>query len=366
MSTTPPPSRLNQIRQGLRAGIQAETDKTIENLSLKRPDDQKLITKNPAPFKCSACAETLVNGAKFCPSCGAQQANGEIGAQISARSASTNSNTIRRTDGMSGIVRTGGRSSINNIPSLPRRTGCKALCIGMGNYPDGSDLPWPHKDAEDLSLVLSGLGYEVSTIVNANFLETMQNLIAFTETIQPGDDIVYTYSGHGCGIDTIPNLTALDTNSNDTLINVYKFMINFAKIKRAKSVVIAIDACRGNRFSSNQYSWEEHTESSQIAKKSLGARHSEDEFGFAIIYGTSHDTSAQDSPFSQGIQNGLFTYFFKSEISRPGQSLTEIHRRVQQSVMDLSLSLESVNAGQFQKPTLTNEIAGEYYFYPVT
>jgi len=229
----------------------------------------------------------------------------------------------------------------------------------MGDYVAGNSLPWPHKDAEDLALMLTGLGYQVSTIINQNFIQTMAELDKFIQSIEPSDDVVYTYSGHGCGIDVMPHLTAIDTQGNDTLINVYKLMIETAKYQGARSVVVAIDACRHNDYEFKQYSWEKQQNSLSVTSKSSKSRSHADEFGFAIIYGTSHDTSAYDSPYRQGIQNGIFTYFLKTELSRPGQSLSEIFRRVQKSVMDLSAGLD-----QFQRPTLTNELSGEYYFYP--
>lgn len=353
------------IREQLRESIQAETNQTIQNLSSHEDIASEDISPRITTLKCVNCDEILEDGTKFCPNCGTNQAKVETDRQLNGRAAFTEPATARRTVSTSVNALTGMRSSTIDLPQLPRRSGSKALCIGMSNYAR-SPLPWPHKDAEDLSLVLAGLGYEVSLITNTNFKETMGRLGEFIQTIEPGDDIVYTYSGHGCGVDVIPNLTALDSESMETLINVYKIMIETAKFKQAKSVVVAIDACRGNEYSTIQYPWEAPTEVAQIAEKSLHAKRSEEEFGFAIIYGTSHDTSAYDSPFSQGIQNGLFSYFLKSEISRPGQSLTEVHRRVQQSVMDLSRGLESEGLARFQKPALTNEIAGEYYFYPLS
>ena len=363
--TSPRPVATESIKEQLRASIQAETNQTIQNLSSHEDIGSESIAPSVSNSKCGDCQATLEDGAKFCPNCGSRQASVDIDRQLTGRSAAIDTANVQRAGGTSVNAITGRRSAMNDLPQLPRRVGSKALCIGMGNYAR-SPLPWPQKDAEDLSLVLAGLGYDVSLIINTNFEETMGRLGEFIQTIEPGDDIVYTYSGHGCGVDVIPNLTALDSESMETLINVYKIMIETAKFKQAKSVVVAIDACRGNEYSTIQYPWEAPAGFSQIAEKSLGARNPEDEFGFAIIYGTSHDTSAYDSPFSQGIQNGLFSYFFKSEISRPGQSLTEIHRRVQQSVMDLSLGLESEGLARFQKPALTNEIAGEYYFYPVS
>ena len=306
------------------------------------------------------------NRTKFCPNCGAKLADSNNSA-MQSRSMLTNHEPVPFGRGSDGVSVTSQRNNLvsSDTPNLPPRQGCKALCIGMGAY-QIKPLPWPHKDAQDMSQVLHGLGYEVSTIVDQSFAQTMTRLDRFIQTIEPGDDVVYSYSGHGYGRDAVPNLTALDSEGPDSMINVYILMIETAKAQGARSVVIAIDACRHNRYT-EQYPWvQEQEPTADISKsarqsisKSATGRRPEDEFGFAILYGASLDTSAFDSPFNQGIQNGMFTYFLKSELTRPGQSLSEIFKRVQKSVMDLSMSMK-----MFQKPALTNELPGEYYFYP--
>jgi hypothetical protein len=356
-------SRLDEIRAKLRESIKDATKQSTDNMlpESKRPSST-LDSSRPHSF-CHQCGHPFTESTKFCPGCGASQVGSASASMSSVRSVPAGSAVARRSNTFDGVHSSATIMTSTNTPSLPLRPGCKALCIGMGNY-ERDPLPWPRKDAEDLSDVLNGLGYRVSTIVDANFQDTIKHLVSFIQDIQPGDDIVFTYSGHGCGLDAVPNLTALDSNSLDTMINVYKLLIEPAKAMQAKSVVIATDACRGNEYSS-QYPWEAPAETEAIAAKSLGARRARDDFGFAIIYGSSHDTSSYDSPFSQGIQNGLFTYFFKSEIARQGQSLMEVFRRVQKSVMDLSISLETIDRSGFQKPALTNELVGDYYFYPM-
>lgn len=352
-------SRLDEIRAKLRGSIRDATNQSIDNMlpESKRPSSKPNVPR-PHSF-CPTCGQSFTAPAKFCSGCGTDLAGAASASMPSARSVS-GSAVARQSSSLEGIQSSVARTPVADTPNLPLRPGCKALCIGMSRYEIFRPLKWPQKDAEDLSDVLNGLGYQVSTIVDANFQDTMQHLRSFIQSIEPGDDIVFTYSGHGCGLEAVPHLTAVDSDEGpNTMINVYKLLIDPAKARGAKNVVIATDACR------NKHPWETPDETEAMAAKSLGARRPEDEFGFAIIYGSSHGMSSYDSPFSQGIQNGLFTYFFKSEIARQGQSLMEVFKRVQKSVMDLSLSLESINGSDFQKPALANELVGDYFFYPV-
>lgn len=341
----------------LRERIRAETHQAIDSLAKQAPDSSGQQASSTEAHACGSCAKPLAGVGKFCPHCGAPQSSADSPRQGAARSMPATAPFVRGPESASPASQRNNLIAAD-IPSLPPRQGCKALCIGMGDYAQNA-LPWPQKDAQDLSQVLHGLGYQVSTIIDQGFKQTMTRLGHFIRSIEPGDDVVFTYSGHGCGIDAVPNLTALDTQGYDSLINVYKLMIETAKYQGARSVVIAVDACRDNNYEFAQYPWEGQQEALVGISKSGHVRRPEDEFGFAILYGTSHDTSAYDSPFSQGIQNGMFTYFLKSELTRPGQSLSEIFKRVQRSVMELSMGVN-----QFQKPALTNELPGEYYFYP--
>jgi hypothetical protein len=360
-------SRLDEIRNKLRASIRDATNQAIDDMSpeSKRPSSTPDV---PLPHSfCPKCGQSFTAPAKFCTGCGTDLAGSASASMPSARSVPAGSAVARQSSPLDGMQSSVARTPAADIPSLPLRPGCKALCIGMGNYEDGR-LTWPRKDAEDLSEVLNGLGYQVTSLVDRNFKDAIQQLWSFIQGIEPDDDIVFTYSGHGCGQNAVPYLTALDSQSLATMINVYKMFIEPTKARQAKSVVVVIDSCRGHY--KIPIPWEGPAETEPVSAKTLGARRPEDEFGFAIIYGSSHDMSSQDSPTSPGIQNGLFTYFFKSEIARPGQSLTEAFRRVQKSVMDLSLSLESVTHLHkypyvFQKPSLTYELVGDYFFNPV-
>lgn len=347
-------SRLDELRGKINERSSALRKRMLGEEPSPTRDVFNLVCPNPSCESSLDARQAL----KFCPNCGTKLADSN-NSPMQSRSMSTNHKTVPSGRGSDGVSVTSQRNNLvsSDIPKLPPRQGCKALCIGMGAY-QKNPLPWPHKDAQDMSQVLQGLGYEVSTIVDQSFAQTMTRLGRFIQTIEPGDDVVYSYSGHGCGIDAVPNLTALDTEGPDSLINVYRLMIETAKYQGARSVVIAIDACRHNSYT-EQYSWVQEQEPPAGISKSATGRRPEDEFGFAILYGASHDTSAFDSPFNQGIQNGMFTYFLKSELTRPGQSLSEIFKRVQKSVMDLSMSVKA-----FQKPALTNELPGEYYFYP--
>ncbi|MEQ1578072.1 MAG: caspase family protein [Hyphomicrobium sp.] len=81
----------------------------------------------------------------------------------------------------------------------------RAFVVGVSDYQDGSGLPSlvsPAQDADDVELALSrqGIGFEIRKLKNdavkdkQTFDETFD---AFAEEINPGDDVLFYFSGHG-------------------------------------------------------------------------------------------------------------------------------------------------------------------------
>jgi len=76
----------------------------------------------------------------------------------------------------------------------------KAVCIGINNYPGTlNDLNGCVNDAKDWSVLLQGMGFDSSLILDsqatrANVKAALQGLVDSTNA---GDVAVFTYSGHG-------------------------------------------------------------------------------------------------------------------------------------------------------------------------
>src|SRR5262245_17828782 len=75
-----------------------------------------------------------------------------------------------------------------------------ALCIGINNYPGtGMDLKGCVNDAEDWAKALTGRGFAVERLLDAD--ATKANMVAAIRKLvsgaASGDVVVITYSGHG-------------------------------------------------------------------------------------------------------------------------------------------------------------------------
>ncbi|TAH50170.1 MAG: caspase family protein [Betaproteobacteria bacterium] len=80
----------------------------------------------------------------------------------------------------------------------------RALCIGINDYPGtDSDLSGCVNDARDWTATLQGRGFTVTTLVDAE--ATRAAMVSAIGTLirdaQPGDTIIFTYSGHGTWVE---------------------------------------------------------------------------------------------------------------------------------------------------------------------
>ncbi len=76
----------------------------------------------------------------------------------------------------------------------------KALCVGINNYPGfNNDLRGCVNDANDWAAILENAGFEVAKILDdqATKQKILTSLEALIVNASAGDEIVFTYSGHG-------------------------------------------------------------------------------------------------------------------------------------------------------------------------
>ncbi len=266
------------------------------------------------------------------------------------------------------------RDTENAGHKVSPRSECKALCIGMNKYTLLNPLENATRDAQDMASAMNHLGYEVTSIFDRDSISTKNYLDRFLASIEAGDDVVLTFAGHGASFNSEPHLFPIDAAHPHEAINLYSEFIDRLKYTQAKSAIIIIDACRNQERlnvedtlstgnPTDEEDWEMLEEwfdqlnnpSSQAHAKHRGlAKSADSSFGHGIIFATSHDTGASDG--TGGIENGLFTHFFKNEILNPQLSLTEIFNNVRREVME--------NSDGRQRPSFHDELSEGYYFYP--
>ncbi|MCI0514996.1 caspase family protein [candidate division KSB1 bacterium] len=126
----------------------------------------------------------------------------------------------------------------------------KAICVGINNYPGfTNDLKGCVNDAQDWTDLLKFSGFQVATMLNEQ--ATRQNILNALEDLvtqaAAGDEIVFTYSGHGT---SVTDKSGDEPDEYDEALYVYDDLIVddelraiFQKINPAVHLVVIADSC---------------------------------------------------------------------------------------------------------------------------
>lgn len=349
-------SKLSEIRSKLRDEIHSELKKTLPNEDLTsgltgirhrlqgaiRTEVNSTVDERIPPSEVNATPTPTLGGASR------SSGRGAIQSQNDKLSDSTPS-----------------MGQMAEVTKVAPRANCKALCIGMNKYPE-APLTNATSDAQDMAAAMTHLGYEVTSIFDRGTIETRNYLNRFLGTINEGDDVVLTFAGHGASFNSEPYFFPIDAESRHGAINLYSEFIDHLKNTGARSAIVVIDACRNqmrvnlsDALDDSEADMElddwfnELIDASSQAPKSARGMSSAADFGFAILFSTSHDATASDAP---EIKNGLFTYFFKNEVLKPNLSLREIFENVR-------IKVRNASEGE-QTPALYDGLSDKFYFYP--
>jgi TPR repeat protein len=264
----------------------------------------------------------------------------------------------------------------------------RAFLVGVQDYkdPNINRLSRTRDDARDLGKDLEEVGFDkknikvVTDVKNKDSFDKEFN--AFLKTIEPGDTVVFFFSGHGIGIevDQTNYLLLADLKSpfayakaqmpekerkNDDVVRlkipsivrdyeqseIPKSGISASEIekrlaeRKPKYVIMILDACRSLVSTSAT----DDAEARRLRRGETGSRLVTSHTplpGFLVLYSASFGEQAVESfGKNDGRRNSLFTEVLRSELQRPGQTLIELAERVK--LMTRSIAQ---NEGYQQEP----------------
>ena len=132
----------------------------------------------------------------------------------------------------------------------PRR---RALLIGIGNYSDPTlDLDNAENDARLMSRSLSKIGFNTSTLLNADGDDALDRLLDFLADTRPSDFNLIYYAGHAFQINGENYLAPADFEVLPLASGDISGMIRLSQLVQtiqqsgAKNTIIILDACRNN------------------------------------------------------------------------------------------------------------------------
>ncbi len=222
------------------------------------------------------------------------------------------------------------------MPSAVKR----ALFIGNNTY----ELPNTRlykciNDAREMSAVFSGMGYQVTTAFDLTSERSRIILERFKEDIAPGDEVVFSFSGHGEQVNSEIYLTPIDNPDVSQAINLQKEIEEILKKCGARMFLAIIDACR------RQDRVDFLSTRTQAKNRGQAIR------GHGIVFATSHDTSALEYA---NMSNGVFTHYFLQEVRVQGRTIEQVIEAVKEKVI--------AHTEGDQVPAFHNELSGKFYF----
>jgi len=220
-----------------------------------------------------------------------------------------------------------------------------ALVIGNSSYAAGV-LPNPRSDAELMAKTLSGVGFAVTRLFDADQATMKKAILEFGRKLRGSDSVgLFYYAGHGVEVGGENFLIPIGADIKDEE-EVAIAAINLGELlkvmERASSRInIAIlDACRDNPFASPTRSL-----AGGLAPVSAPT-------GTLIAYATAPKSVALDGKSG----HSPYTSALSAAIPAPGIAIEEVFRRTRRKV------LEVTNGGQ--TPWEHSSLTGEFLFVP--
>ena len=124
-----------------------------------------------------------------------------------------------------------------------------ALVVGNGTYAHIGQLPNPGNDAADMTAALQRLGFDVTTVHDADRNAMTEALRVFTRESAGADVSLVFYAGHGLEMDGVNYLVPVDARlERDTDVRFEAVELDdvLAATVGADLRVVILDACRNN------------------------------------------------------------------------------------------------------------------------
>ncbi|EBA18639.1 Caspase-1, p20 [Roseobacter sp. SK209-2-6] len=235
-------------------------------------------------------------------------------------------------------------------PPLRRR----ALVIGVDGYQNLDALQKARNDAQAISTTLVGLGFDVTTLYDVGRRDINGAVSTFSNQIEPGDEVLFYFAGHGVEVDgrnyLLPADVPMVNFGDETYLTGESIaadrILNTFQRRGARSTVMILDACRNNPFP---------RDGQRSVGGSRGLVRMEPPKGAFILYSAGAGQTALDRLSDQDANpNSVFTRALLQRLNEPGMSLHELAKLVRRDVQKLA---STVNHDQF--PSYYDQMSGE-------
>lgn len=237
----------------------------------------------------------------------------------------------------------------------PSALAAKQLAVVIGNnaYVEVTPLVAAVNDARAMTQGLQAVGFDVELVENGTKRQISRALSKVEAKVEPGDTLVFHYSGHGFEIDGQNWLLPIDVPAaregeaglvKDEAFNAADIIERF-RTKGAGRVVAILDACRNNPFAKT---------GTRALSGSRGLARMDASGGVFIMFSAGAKQEALDSlSASDPEKTSIFVRSFLPLIPRNDMTLIDIAKETQERVRGLAQSV-----GHEQIPAYYDGIVG--------
>ncbi len=232
-----------------------------------------------------------------------------------------------------------------------------ALVIGNNDYLQVTDLQKAANDANAIADTLKGIGYEVLVARDATRREMNRQLQLFASRLNPGDEALFYFAGHGVEISgrnyllptDIPNASAGQEDFVTAEAIPVDVVLDRIRGRGTRISILIIDACRDNPF---PRSGTRSLGGSQGLTRTIAPE------GTFIMYSAGVGQTALDRLSDNDANpNSIFTRSLIPLLKQPGMSLIQTARQVRRVVQDLATTVS-----HDQRPAYYDEVTGDFFF----
>jgi len=231
-----------------------------------------------------------------------------------------------------------------------------ALVIGNNDYTEVPKLEKAAGDARAISATLTGLGFDVITLLDANRSRMSRALVDLETRVSPGDTVLFYFAGHGVALDggnlllptDIPSVTEAQRNLLRTEGFLADDISERMQVRGAATTVMVLDACRNNPFKAG---------AGRSIGQSRGLSRMDTRRGMFVMFSAGAGQEALDrlGPDDRH-PNSIFTRLFIDLVKRPDLDLIDVAKELQVEVPKLAQSV-----GHEQLPAYYDQIPGRIF-----
>lgn len=234
-----------------------------------------------------------------------------------------------------------------------------ALVIGndaYSNLPAQYQLQKARNDARSTAETFEVLGFKVIKGFDLKRRDMNVKLSTFANSIDPGDEVIFFFAGHGVRIEGLNYLLPSDIPSIDSAsegllkseaVRVDEITDRFRK-KGARLSILVLDACRTNPY-------EKSNGRSIGGTRGLAAMDPPE--GTLVLFSAGAGQQALDRLSDDDKNpNSVFTRTFLPLVRKEGIELSRLSRLVKAKVRDLARTIDHT-----QTPAVYNEVIGDVF-----